>query len=1204
MLQTSRYQSAPAPFGICRVALVVLTMFGLGGAAAWGQTLSLPVILQHNMEKTGLVTTPSPVATQDGDNFVWPSVRSSCVVAGGTFGVLQLRDNFNGVEVSDFPINGPKVPGSWARCNKDWDQAYATSMQTPPASFTGRNDTAWTSIVLDATSRGDISGFCADIFRADSRAPTAARAFLTWHDGTAYRTAWSNTFTLAGISTWNSMSVAFTNFSPGVTALPSIASLANKTFLVELYPWGNLSDDDDNNSTNAGTGGLMDIDNFTLNGSLDCGLDYGDYNGFASAAQTANSILRIGTLATDEEAPNPANATATGDDNVGDDEDLTMPSFTVGSATTLSVPITLVTASLSGNTSRVQVYADWNGDGDVLDTNETITAQAAATNGNSTLTFSLTPPVGTTGGTKYLRIRAAEGTTHPGFSGASALRGEVEDYAITVTAFTTDFGDHTTFASASQTISTGIRIGTNATDGEAANPTTGTANADDATGVDDEDLVIPILIPGNDTTLSIPVTLAGITQGRIGAWVDWNGDGNVAGTGEVLTLSTTSLVAGAQIVKTTLSPPASKTPVAAYLRVRVTEGTIAPSFSGFSLLQGEVEDYALSANCPTITLSPTSLSNGTLGTAYAATITAGGGSPPYDFAIIAGSLPPDLKFNPATGEITGTPTAAGTYNFTILAVDEARCEGSRAYSITAVSATTDYGDLPDTAAGTATGNYNTLSTDSGASHTIDALTRLGLTVDGELQALPNAFASGDGADEDGVTTWPNFQRGSTVTLPVSVFHNGAAASVFLRLFVDWNNDGDFLDASETITAVSVAKSASQQTINVSVTVPASAALECVGLRVRLSATAGLGSTGFGDLGEVEDYFITVLNSGSLLDYGDHVYGSSANSASNVASNVIRLGATAPDAEAADPATSAANADDLTGNDEDYDDAGSVAAGYLLASNIVVTTCSAMPVAAISVWVDWNGDGDVADAGETVLQSNTLVPGTNNLFTAFNPPPGTAVGVKYVRYRVQEGSALPSFNATSTLKGEVEDGIITVTAPTFDYGDCSLLPSAWATTNATLYLGTTATDVEGAATTNSTATVDDTTGTDDEDGVSLLAAYASGMSSQVSVIITNNTGAPAYLSGWIDFNNTPGTVEANEIIINNVAVISGTTNSVITYTFTVPANQLATRVVCARFRLSSTFGTGISDTGGSGEVEDYIVKICPAQACGVTGIIKN
>jgi hypothetical protein len=47
---------------------------------------------------------------------------------------------------------------------------------------------------------------------------------------------------------------------------------------------------------------------------------------------------------------------------------------------------------------------------------------------------------------------------------------------------------------------------------------------------------------------------------------------------------------------------------------------------------------------------------------------ANGGTPPYTFALIAGSLPVGLTLDGATGTVSGTPTAAGT-PFTIQATD-------------------------------------------------------------------------------------------------------------------------------------------------------------------------------------------------------------------------------------------------------------------------------------------------------------------------------------------------------------------------------------------------------------------------------------------------------------------------------------------------------------------------------------------------------
>jgi hypothetical protein len=89
--------------------------------------------------------------------------------------------------------------------------------------------------------------------------------------------------------------------------------------------------------------------------------------------------------------------------------------------------------------------------------------------------------------------------------------------------------------------------------------------------------------------------------------------------------------------------------------------------------------------CPIITVNPATLPNGAVGTAYSQTVTASGGTSPYVFSISSGALPTGLVLNGATGAITGTPTAAGTFTFTITARDANSCTGSRLYEITIAS---------------------------------------------------------------------------------------------------------------------------------------------------------------------------------------------------------------------------------------------------------------------------------------------------------------------------------------------------------------------------------------------------------------------------------------------------------------------------------------------------------------------------------------
>jgi hypothetical protein len=60
---------------------------------------------------------------------------------------------------------------------------------------------------------------------------------------------------------------------------------------------------------------------------------------------------------------------------------------------------------------------------------------------------------------------------------------------------------------------------------------------------------------------------------------------------------------------------------------------------------------------------------GVLSSPYGSSLVATGGTPPYTFSIIGGSLPGGLFLNSSSGAITGTPTAAGPSNFTAEVVD-------------------------------------------------------------------------------------------------------------------------------------------------------------------------------------------------------------------------------------------------------------------------------------------------------------------------------------------------------------------------------------------------------------------------------------------------------------------------------------------------------------------------------------------------------
>lgn len=101
-------------------------------------------------------------------------------------------------------------------------------------------------------------------------------------------------------------------------------------------------------------------------------------------------------------------------------------------------------------------------------------------------------------------------------------------------------------------------------------------------------------------------------------------------------------------------------------------------------VMGVRKNYSLTIGLiivPNSTVIPTVLPDGTIGIPYSQQISAIGGTPPYSFAISAGSLPAGLTFTPA-GLLSGTPTTAGTSLFSVTGTDARGLTASIQYSLT------------------------------------------------------------------------------------------------------------------------------------------------------------------------------------------------------------------------------------------------------------------------------------------------------------------------------------------------------------------------------------------------------------------------------------------------------------------------------------------------------------------------------------------
>lgn len=76
----------------------------------------------------------------------------------------------------------------------------------------------------------------------------------------------------------------------------------------------------------------------------------------------------------------------------------------------------------------------------------------------------------------------------------------------------------------------------------------------------------------------------------------------------------------------------------------------------------------------------------TVGLDFSFTPTVTGGTPPYTFAVSAGTLPGGLTLDASTGELTGIPTAAADVDFTITVTDTDGNTADLAVSLSIIAA--------------------------------------------------------------------------------------------------------------------------------------------------------------------------------------------------------------------------------------------------------------------------------------------------------------------------------------------------------------------------------------------------------------------------------------------------------------------------------------------------------------------------------------
>jgi Putative Ig domain len=106
----------------------------------------------------------------------------------------------------------------------------------------------------------------------------------------------------------------------------------------------------------------------------------------------------------------------------------------------------------------------------------------------------------------------------------------------------------------------------------------------------------------------------------------------------------------------------SGTPTAAgtsAFTVRVVDSSSPPQAAS------EQFSASVSTSPSTLSISTSALVGGISQKTYTAGLAASGGTAPYSWSVVSASLPAGLTLNASTGQVSGTPTATGTSNFTV-----------------------------------------------------------------------------------------------------------------------------------------------------------------------------------------------------------------------------------------------------------------------------------------------------------------------------------------------------------------------------------------------------------------------------------------------------------------------------------------------------------------------------------------------------------
>lgn len=160
------------------------------------------------------------------------------------------------------------------------------------------------------------------------------------------------------------------------------------------------------------------------------------------------------------------------------------------------------------------------------------------------------------------------------------------------------------------------------------------------------------------------------------------------GSGFTLTVNGTNFVSGSTVEwnnsgLTTTYVSSSQLTASVPANLIAAQGTASITVLNPGSITSGALTFTINASQATVlsftTTSP--LTGGSVGVSYSLTFAATGGTAPYQgFSLISGTLPPGISLS--LGQLTGTPTSAGTFTFTMQVTDGAGLTATKQFTLT------------------------------------------------------------------------------------------------------------------------------------------------------------------------------------------------------------------------------------------------------------------------------------------------------------------------------------------------------------------------------------------------------------------------------------------------------------------------------------------------------------------------------------------